>query len=94
MERLSMEMNCKKCGRYIGEPTGKKGRPPKYCKDCAYTNHLQNMADLAVSRRAYKKEIGTIDMGSKMSRKENGEPDFDKEANIIKRELRKLRLQK
>ncbi len=76
-------MNCKRCGRYIGEYSG-HGRPQRYCDACLVENN----------KIRSKEDIGTTDIGSRMSRNRDGEPDFKKEANIVKRELRKLGLKK
>ena len=86
-------MNCKRCEKYIGEYAG-RGRPPKYCKSCAYTKHLKDMADLVASKRKYFKELGTTNISSEMSKSEDNEPNFKKEASIVKKELKKLGLRK
>lgn len=84
-------MNCKRCGKYIGEYAG-RGRPPKYCKNCAYAMNLKNTADLVASKRRYFKELGTTNISSEMSKSEDNEPNFKKEASIVRKELRKLGL--
>lgn len=76
-------MNCKRCGCYIGEYNG-HGRPPRYCDSCLVENNKMRS----------KEEIGTTDISSRMSRYKDGEPDFKKERNAIRKELRKLGLRK
>ena len=83
MERLSMGMNCKRCGCYIGEYS-KRGRPRQYCESCLPVD----------DRPRLKEDVGTTDISSKMSRDKNGKPDFKKEKNVVKKELRKLGLHK
>jgi len=77
-------MRCKRCNVYIGEYSG-HGRPQRYCTSCVLENN---------KIRSEKELLGTTDMKPKMSRNKNKEPDFEKEASIIKKELRKLRLRK
>jgi len=79
-----MEMNCKRCGCYIGEYSG-RGRSPRYCEICLVENNKS---------RSKKEMLGTTDMKSKMSRNKDKKPNFKKEANTIKKELRKLGLRK
>ena len=79
-----MGMNCKRCGRYMGEYSG-RGRPPRYCEICLVENN---------KLRSKKEMLGTTDMKSKMSRNKDKKPDFKREANIVKKELRKLGLLK
>jgi len=76
-------MNCKRCGKYIGKYLG-HGRPRVYCEVCLPRNN----------RLREKETLGTTDIESKMSRKKSGEPDFKKEANVVRKELRKLGLKK
>ena len=77
-------MDCKRCGKYIGEYTG-RGRPPRYCELCLMENNKV---------RLDKETLGTTDMDEKMSRDKDNKPDFKKESNIVKKELRKLGLRK
>lgn len=79
-----MGMNCKRCGRYIGEYSG-RGRPKQYCESCLPIDDRP---------RSIKGLLGTTDISSEMSVDEYLEPDFKKEANVIKKELRKLGLRK
>jgi hypothetical protein len=79
-----MGMNCKCCGCYIGEYSG-HGRPRCYCDLCLPENN---------KRRLKKHLLGTTDIEAKMSRDKDKKPDFKKEANILKKEMRKLRLRK
>ena len=74
-------MDCKRCGCYIGEYSG-RGRPRQYCESCL---PLDNRPRLAGT-------LGTTDIDEKMSRDVDDKPDFKKEANIVKKELRKLGL--
>jgi len=76
-------MNCKRCGCYIGEYSG-RGRPKQYCDSCLPID----------DRPRLQKTLGTTDIDSKMSRDKNEQPDFKKEANVVKKELRKLGLRK
>ena len=76
-----MEMNCKRCGCYIGEYSG-RGRPKQYCESCLPMD----------SRPRLAKTLGTTDIDSKMSRYKDEQPNFKKEANTVKKELRKLGL--
>ena len=77
-------MNCKRCGCYIGEYSG-HGRPKQYCDSCLPVDNRP---------RSHTKTLGTTDIDSKMSRNKDEKPDFEKEANIVKKELRKLGLRK
>ena len=79
-----MEMNCKRCGCDIGEYSG-RGRPQCYCELCRPKNN---------EKRLRKNLLGTTDIKAEMSRKGNGEPDFRKEGNIVKKEMKKLGLHK
>ena len=76
-------MNCKRCGCYIGEYSG-KGRPKQYCEGCLPID----------DRPRLHKTLGTTDINSKMSRDKDDEPDFKKEISVIRKELRKLGLRK
>ena len=76
-------MKCKRCGCYIGEYSG-HGRPRQYCESCLPVD----------DRPRLKKDTGTTDISSKMSRDKDGKPDFKKERNIVKKELKKLGLHK
>lgn len=76
-------MNCKRCGCYIGEYSG-KGRPKQYCESCLPLDSRPHLIGT----------VGTTDISSKMSRNKDDEPDFKKEANIIRKELKKLGLRK
>jgi len=76
-------MRCKRCNVYIGEYS-KRGRPRQYCKNCLPVDN----------RPCLTGTLGTTDIEAKISRKKNGEPDFKKEANVVKKELRKLGLKK
>lgn len=78
-----MWMNCKCCGKYIGEYSG-RGRPKQYCESCLPRNN----------RVREKKILGTTDISSKMSRDKDGEPDFKREKNAVRKEMRKLGLRK
>ena len=84
-------MKCKRCGCYIGEYSG-HGRPPKYCIICA--DIVDSLKHISAEKRVYATELGTTDMKSKMSRDKEGKPDFRKERNIVRKELKKLRLRK
>lgn len=84
-------MECKRCGCYIGEYAG-RGRPPKYCVVCAAK--IDTIKHLLAEKRVYSSELGTTNMKSKMSRGKDGEPNFKKEQNSVKRELRRLGLRK
>lgn len=77
-------MNCKRCGCYIGEYSG-HGRPQRYCESCLIENN---------KIRLEKWMLGTTDIDSKMSRDKDNKPDFKKEASVVKKEIRKLRLRK
>jgi len=77
-------MNCKRCGRYIGEYSG-HGRPKQYCENCL---------PLDSRPRLITNKLGTTDIEEKMSRDKNNLPDFKKEASIIRKEIRKLGLRK
>ena len=79
-----MEMNCKRCGKYIGEYSG-HGRPQRYCASClVHSNYIRSKSEL----------LGTTDMKSKISRHKDTTPNFKKEASVVKKELRKLGLRK
>jgi len=75
-------MDCKRCGKYIGEYSG-RGRPKQYCNSCLPVDSRPRLHD---------KILGTTDIDSKMSRDKNNTPNFKKEASVIKKELRKLGL--
>jgi hypothetical protein len=77
-------MNCKRCGKYIGEYSG-HGRPRCYCELCIPKNNEERLKNHL---------LGTTDIEAKMSRKKDGEPDFKKEQNAIRKELRELGLRK
>jgi len=77
-------MNCKRCGCYIGEYSG-HGRPKRYCEACLMENN---------KKRSKKDLLGTTDMKPKMSKDKNENSNFKKEANVVKKELRKLGLRK
>ena len=79
-----MEMNCKRCGKYIGEYLG-RGRPKQYCNSCLPVDSRP---------RSHDKTLGTTDIDSKMSRDKNNTPNFKKEASVVKKELKKLGLRK
>ena len=81
-------MYCDACGCYIGEHTGKRGRPRKYCMSCAYWQHLETMKRWVKKRRKYTEELGTTNISPKMN------TDFKKEARIVKSEFRKLKLRR
>ena len=76
-------MNCKRCGCYIREYSG-HGRPKQYCEKCLPRNN----------RLRFKENVGTTDIDSKMSRYKDCKPDFKKEKNIIRKELKELGLRK
>lgn len=81
-------LRCKRCGCEIGLS---KGQPPRYCKTCLQIVNTEKRKKSAEARKA---KLGTTNLDSEMSRKESGEPDFDKEENILKKELRELGLKK
>jgi len=56
--------------------------------------NLKNTAALNASKRRYFKELGTTNISSEMSKGDNDEPNFKKEASIIRKELKKLGLRK
>ena len=81
-------LRCKRCGCKIR--LGKR-RPPRYCTVCLQIVNTEKRKKSAEARKA---KLGTTNLDSEMSRKEDGEPDFDKEKNILKKELRELGLKK
>lgn len=83
-----MGMKCRRCGKPIKSV---KGRPSGYCEVCLSIVRMEKRKKAEEARKA---KLGTTNIDSKMSREENGEPDFDKEKNILDKELRELGLKK
>lgn len=81
-------MKCRKCGddiKYKG-----RGRPPKYCKSCAYIVNLEKERKRQKMKRKYQEELGTRNFGSKMKRNDDDTPNFTAERRAIRKELRDI----
>ena len=75
-------MKCKRCSKditYLG-----RGRPPKYCSDCAYIVKLEQNLSYLKKRRFFIGKLGTSNFSSHFS------GDFKKEMSDIKKEKERI----
>lgn len=81
-------MRCSKCNAIIYYKG--VGRPPQYCKDCAYYVDLEQGRLRHRLYRKYKQELGTRNFEAAMQRNKDNTPDFKAELRQVRKELRDL----
>lgn len=76
---------CRRCHKN----TKRNSNAQKYCKNCAIVEEIQKR-----KKRARKQRNSKSLLKEHMLRHEDGSPDFEAEAEIIKKEIKRLGLGK